>query len=615
MLMSLLTAYQLDAIIIDHDDPHSTEIPHPAFGALEFVSNFSGSWGKAVVSRENAWLWTDSRYYIQAAQQLSPPWELMRYGQKDVPDVVKFLKEKPFKRVGIDASTTPHKVLTHYKDNLKDIEFVELHDNPIYKVWEDRPQLPVDPVFVHPETFTGMSAADKLAKIRDEMDKAGANAVVFSLLDEVAYVLNLRGRDLDVSPLFYAYLVVEKDNATLFIDSRKVTDDVKKALTLCNVARAEYSELPGYLASISGNAEAKNPGDKFKLWVSPSASVAICNSFLSNASEKMPRELLQENTPACIMKAVKNDVELEGMKEAHVLDGIALAEFFAKVEGMKSDASLFKSDEMALGDLSTQCRADIKENRGISFHPISSIGPNCAIVHYRATEESKVKIEPQMYLLDSGGQYGGGTTDVTRTVHFGTPSAEEKESYTQVLKGHLALRHAVFPEQTPGASLDVLARQFLWNAGRNYYHGTGHGVGAYLNVHEGPMSISSLMKPRMGNVNVVYLEPGMVVSNEPGYYKEDHYGIRIENMVYVRRVMGDFSKDYTKFLTFEDLTLVPYCKDLMDLGMMTEQEVEWVNEYHALIAATLIPRMEALSTTKYADAIKFLREAAIPLRK
>ncbi|GFE53432.1 metallopeptidase M24 family protein [Babesia ovis] len=615
MLMDALVSHNLDAIIIDHDDPHATEIPHDAFGALEFISKFSGSWGKALVSRDGAWLWTDSRYYIQAAKELESPWELMRYGIKDVPDIATFIKEKGYKRVGIDAHTTPLKTLNLYLTISKDIKFVELYQNPIYDIWEGRPQLPLDPVRVHPEKYTGMTAADKLAHIRSEMKKESADAVVFSLLDEVAYVLNLRGNDSDVSPLFYGYLLVTKDSAVLFIDDKKVTDDVRNALGSCCVDIKPYGDLSTFLRDITMSAADKSPGERYTLWVSPSASVAICNSFLSAATNDMPRELMQQDTPACIMKAVKNKTELDGMKEAHILDGIALSEFFAIVEKMKQDGTLFQSDELILGDISTRCRAEMPDNRGISFQPISSIGSNCAIVHYRATEDNKTKIEPQVYLLDSGGQYPGGTTDVTRTVHFGTPTAEEKEAYTQVLKGHLALRHAIFPEQTAGATLDILARQYLWSGGRNYYHGTGHGVGAYLNVHEGPMSISTLRKPKMFNIEVIYLEPGMVLSNEPGFYKEGHFGIRIENVVYVTPVEGDFSKDHTKFLTFADLTLVPYCKEMMDLTMLSQQEIDWINEYHSLIASTLIPRMELLSATKYADAIAYLRKAAEPIHK
>ncbi|GIX61436.1 peptidase, putative [Babesia caballi] len=613
-LMAALHEHKLDAIIIDHDDPHATEIPHEAYGALEFFSKFTGSWGKAVVTGEGAWLWTDSRYFIQAAKQLEEPWVLMRYDEKGVPDVIQFLREKKLKAVGIDAYTTPYKTLTHYQQELKDVEFVELYDNFMYGLWDGRPRLPLDPVFIHPESFTGMSTTKKLQEIRSKMAGSGAKAVVFSLLDEVAYVLNLRGSDSDVSPLFYAYLLVETDKATLFIDDQKLTDEVKAYLESCGVSVMPYKDIGTVLNTVTDPLSPEEQKE-YKLWVSPWASVAICSSFLSGGSGMQPSQLIQEETPACLMKAVKNEVELEGLKEAHILDGIALARFFALVENMKRDGTLFQSDELILGDLSTKCRAEMESNRGISFHPISSIGPNCAIVHYRATEENKTKIEPQMYLLDSGGQYPGGTTDVTRTVHFGAPSAEERETYTQVLQGHIALRHAVFPEKTPGSMLDVLARQFLWRAGRTYYHGTGHGVGAYLNVHEGPMSISGLRKPRMGKVNVVYLEPGMVLSNEPGFYKEGHYGIRIENVVYVRGLDPGFSKDHTTYFTFADLTLVPYCKELIELSMLSDREVRWIDEYHALVADTLIPRMEAISATQYADAIAFLRAAAKPLRE
>ncbi|KAK1933217.1 metallopeptidase M24 family protein [Babesia divergens] len=626
-LMAMLVDLNLDAIVIDHDDPHATEVPHPAFEGLQFVSNFSGSWGKALVTREIAYLWTDSRYFIQAAKQLQEPWQLMRVGEKGVPDIAEVITKGNLKRVGIDAHTTHNRWLDHHEKLLKGVEFVRLYDNPVYQLWKDgRPKFPSDPVCIHSEDFAGLSTDVKLSEIRRQMSESEADAIVFSELDEIAYVLNLRGSDSDVSPIFYAFFILEKQAATLvyhvyspfiyrlFIEPCKLTDDVKTYLKSHNIAIQEYSALLSYLETIA-NKSPRNADKPFKLWVSPTASVAICNSFLSKGSIEAPRVLLQQDTPACTMKAVKNVVELQGMKEAHILDGIALARFFALVENMKKEGTLYEISELDLGDLSTQCRAEIKENRGLSFHPISSIGANGAIVHYRATEENNSKISRQIYLLDSGGQYPGGTTDVTRTVHFGTPTAEEKEAYTQVLKGHLALRHAVFPECTSGRALDVLARQYLWRGGRNYYHGTGHGVGAYLNVHEGPQAITLLRKPRSGDLQVVYLEPGMTLSNEPGYYKEGHFGIRIENVVYVKRVEGEFSKDHTNYLTFEDLTLVPYCKDLMDMEMLTEEEVKWINEYHHMVAETLIPRMEQLSPSMYTDAIQYLLTAAEPLRK
>ncbi|KAK2196421.1 bifunctional Peptidase M24 [Babesia duncani] len=278
---------------------------------------------------------------------------------------------------------------------------------------------------------------------------------------------------------------------------------------------------------------------------------------------------------------------------------------------MKQDGSLYTRSEMDLGDLCLQLRSEEPEYVGPSFMPISSIGPNGAIIHYRATAENASQIQPQMYLLDSGGQYYGGTTDVTRTVHFGVPSPEEKEMYTLVLKGHLALRHAVFPQGTPGQCLDALARQYLWQRGRNYNHGTGHGVGLFLNVHEGPNGISGI---RLGNNtqgHVVALEAGMTVSNEPGYYKANEFGIRIENVIQVTRASLKV-EEFKEYLTFQDLTLVPYCKDLIDVTLLSKTEIQWINEYHALIAETLLPLMDS-EKQQYIEAIEYIRIAAQPL--
>lgn len=614
-LISFLKEQQLDGIIVSHDDPHATEYPHPTFGALEFISGFTGSWGHALVTQQKAYLWTDGRYWVQAEQQLKEPWELVRHGMKEAPTLEEVIKRDNMKRVAIDLYTTSYMYLKRKRENLKDVEFVELFENPIYALWKDRPEFPLHPAFIHPEVYTGMSADKKLSLVREKMAAVDADALVVSLLDEVAYLLNLRGRDNPISPLIYAYVVVEKDTATIFIDPRKLTDDVSTYLESLGVKVDDYYGLPKYLETITERDTKKPAGEPFRLWVTPSESVAVCSSFLSKNCDDSPRELYQKGTPVYLMKGVKNHVELEGMKEAHILDGIALSRFFAHVENMRRDGTLFEHTEYSLGELSTHYRAQMEGNRGISFFPISSIGPNGAIIHYKPTEDECSRIDKQLYLLDSGGQYPGGTTDTTRCVHFGVPTAEEMEAYTLVLKGHLTLRHSVFPEGAVDISLDVLARQFLWKTGREYYHGTGHGVGAFLNVHEGPHRISNPAKPLIGELEVTGLLPGMVVSNEPGYYKQGHFGVRIENVVYVREMEEGFSKVHTKFYTFEDLTLVPYCKELVDVTLLTDEEIEWVNEYHKLVADTLIPRMEAISATEYADAISYLREAAMPIRK
>ncbi|AFZ81581.1 peptidase, putative [Theileria equi strain WA] len=625
-LIALLREKKLDALIVDHDDPHASEIPHETYDRLSFISGFTGSSGCALITTSKSYLWTDSRYFIQAEKELSSPWILMKLREKGVPLIHDFILQNPdLKKIGFDLYTTSYNTHKFWKEKLHDRELVGLTANPIDEIWSDkRPQFPLHSVKVHELRYSGLSVTDKMLKFREEMLKRGSDAIVLTLLDEIAYALNLRGSDSDVSPFFYSYLVIEKEAITLFIESKKVDDLIIKYLNSHKVSVRGYNEIFKYLENLGVTSDTDTT-TTYKIWVSPSVSVYICNSFLQSNSEVLKRELIVENTPICnikvdrpiniliIIQARKNDTELQGMAEAHILDGIALARFFGDVLNKKEDGTLFKETEFTLGELSTRYRLDEDECVGYSFPPISAIGSNGAIVHYRPDKENSSLIEPKMYLLDSGGQFYGGTTDVTRTVHFGDPTPEEKEAYTLVLKGHLALRQAIFPENTSGLSLDVLARQYLWKTGRNYYHGTGHGVGAFLNVHEGPASISTLSKTATGRLSVVYLEEGMVLSNEPGYYKEGEFGIRIENVVYVKPLGDDFSEDSRKYFTFDDFTLVPYCKELLDHSILTKEEKEWINEYHKRIADTLIPRMLERSSHEYESAIEYIKKSAEPI--
>ncbi|EAN32091.2 Metallopeptidase family M24 family protein [Theileria parva strain Muguga] len=608
-MLKLLTEKKLDSFIVDRVDPHNTEVPHSTFDRLSFISGFTGSYGLALVTHDKCYLWTDSRYFIQAERQLSSPWVLMKLLEKDVPSLTEFLsRTKEIKTVGFDLYSTTYKSHEHMVKKATEKEFVGLTENPVDVVWgKERPPLPLNPLKLHPLKYSGVSVSDKLVEVRKEMTKNNVNVLALTNLDEVAYMLNLRGSDVETSPLFYSYLVVEMDKIILFVDKRKLNDEVTSYLKSFSVETRDYNDVFSYLETV-GTSEKGSP---FKMWASTFSSVHLCNSFLKNHSDSTPRELFLETTPVCDLKACKNDTELKCMAEAHVADGIAMAKFFSTVYEMKDNGTLFDKDEYDLAKLSSKFRFEQENNVGLSFEPISSIAENGAVVHYRALKGDCSKIGPHMYLLDSGGQYLTGTTDVTRTVHFGTPTDEEKLAYTLVLKGHLALRHAKFPEGTPGESLDVLAKLPLWERGMNYYHGTGHGVGSYLNVHEGPCNITSLYKPKVGKPNIVYLKPGMVLSNEPGFYEAGKFGVRIENMFYVKELDDRFSKDNRKYYEFDDLTLVPYCKDLLDHSLLTKQEVEWINEYHKRISDTLVPRMS--SRPGYEKAVEFLKKSAQPL--
>ncbi|KAK4748832.1 hypothetical protein SAY87_015418 [Trapa incisa] len=531
----------IDVYIVPSQDAHQSEFIAECYMRRAYISGFTGSAGTAVITKDKAALWTDGRYFLQAEKQLSSSWTLMRAGNVGVPTTSEWLNDvlAPGCRVGIDPFLFSFDVAEELKEAIakKNHELVFLYNlNLVDEVWKGtRPKPPNKPIRIHDLKYAGLDAASKLSFLRAEIVEAGASAIIISMLDEVAWLLNLRGSDIPHSPVMYAYLLVRTDSAILFIDNSKVSPEVMAHLKNAGVELRPYDNV---LSEIEGLAK-----EGAKLWMDTSSlNAAIVQTYNSacdryfggngNKKSKLRRNDSLKGqskaptgvyrvSPISLAKAVKNDAELEGMRNSHLRDAAALAHFWVWLEGEMARGA--KLTEVEVADRLLEFRSGQAGFIDTSFDTISGSGANGAIIHYKPEPGSCSVVDPEkLFLLDSGAQYIDGTTDITRTVHFGEPTSRQKECFTRVLQGHIALDQAVFPENTPGFVLDAFARSSLWKIGLDYRHGTGHGVGAALNVHEGPQSISY----RYGNFTS--LRQGMIVSNEPGYYEDHAFGIRIE---------------------------------------------------------------------------------------
>ncbi|XP_075071823.1 xaa-Pro aminopeptidase 1 isoform X2 [Mixophyes fleayi] len=563
----------IQAYIVPSGDAHQSEYIAPCDCRREFISGFDGSAGTAIVTEQSAALWTDGRYFLQAAQQMDSNWTLMKMGLKDTPTqedwLVSVLPEGS--RVGVDPfiiQTDQWKSLSLALKNAGHL-LVAVQDNLIDAIWTNRPQRPCQPLITLGLNYTGLSWQEKVVALRAKMAERNAAWIVLTALDEVAWLFNLRGSDVEYNPVFFAYAIVGTDTIKLFINGDRVADPaVRQHLLLDSPPSAAFRvQLEPYESALSGlQSIVAGLSPKEKVWISDKASYV-----LTEAIPKTQRYLSQY-TPICLAKAVKNAAEIEGMKRAHVKDAVALCEFFNWLEKeILSDTVT----EISASDKAEEFRSQQEDFVELSFATISSTGPNGAIIHYKPVPETNRKLSVnEIFLLDSGAQYKDGTTDVTRTVHFGTPTDYEKECFTYVLKGHIAVCSAVFPNGTKGHLLDSFARSALWESGLDYLHGTGHGVGSFLNVHEGPCGISYKTfadEP---------LEAGMILSDEPGYYEDGSFGIRIENLALVIPAKTKYNFRDRGSLTFEPITLVPIQAKMMNVELMTQKEVDWVNEYH-----------------------------------
>ncbi|KAI1322817.1 aminopeptidase-like protein [Xylariaceae sp. FL0255] len=579
-LRKLMSDRKVDIYIVPSEDCHSSEYIAACDARRAFISGFTGSAGCAVITHDKAALATDGRYFNQADKQLDDNWTLLKQGIQDVPTWQEWSAEQAEggKVVAVDPTLLTSGVAKKLSEKIQKSGGKELEpvaENLVDLVWaSERPARPKEPVKVLDEKFAGKDVKTKLEELRKELEKKKSLGFIISMLDEIAWLFNLRGNDIDYNPVFFSYAVITADEATLYIDSSKLGDECKSFLEANKVAIKPYDAIFGDATALGQSASAKKSetGPNKKFLISNKASWALKRALGGS-------ELVEETrSPVADAKAIKNDTELEGMRQCHIRDGAALIEYFAWLEDQLVNKKT-KLDEVEAADKLEACRAKQKDFVGLSFDTISSTGANAAVIHYKPEPGACATIDPEaIYLCDSGAQYLDGTTDTTRTLHFGTPTAKEIEANTLVLKGHIGLDLAVFPKGTTGFAIDSMARQFLWKQGLDYRHGTGHGVGSYLNVHEGPIGIGTRVQ-----FSEVALSPGNVISNEPGFYEDGSFGIRIENIVMVKEVETKYKFGDKPYLGFEHVTMVPYCRKLIDPELLTAEEKKWLNDYNAKV--------------------------------
>lgn len=570
---------KLDAFIIPSNDPHMSEYTPAHWQCRQWISGFNGSAGTAVVTLEKAALWTDSRYFLAAGQQLEgTPFTLMKDGLSDTPSIGTWLAETLSEnaKAGIDGSLCTPAMLKMLESELSPRGIsAELCEDPFNEVWNNRPELPTDKIEVHPLKYAGESAADKIHRLLGKARENSCDAMLLTALDEIAWTLNLRGNDVECNPVFVSYLLLSDRQNVLFVNPAKVSDEVREHLSLSGVETMPYTAV----------ADAVKNLHACRTMISNKANCAIKSLFNDGECVIMP-SIAEE------MKAVKNSAEIAGFHSAMLRDGVAMVTFLSR---LKSEVKKGIT-EMGVDRLLTSLRAEQELYRGLSFATIAAYDAHGAIVHYEADEHSDVKLEPHGFILiDSGAQYSDGTTDITRTISLGNPTEEEKKIYTLVLKGHIALSECVFPDGASGTQIDCAARYAMWQHFLNYGHGTGHGVGSYLNVHEGPHQIRMNYMPAP-------LRAGMTVTDEPGIYCEGKFGVRTENTLLI---VPAGESQFGKFLKFEPLTLCPIDTAPIDLGLMTDKELQWLNDYHETVRQRLTPLIKDGAVKEWlADATK-----------
>ena len=557
---------QIQAFIIPSTDPHLSEYVAPHWQSREWISGFTGSAGTVVVTAKDAGLWTDSRYFLQAARQLEGTCiTLYKEMLPETPNIPEFLSAhlQEGDCVGIDGKMFSAEEVEHLQKELKKSGIcIKSIADPMQLLWTDRPAMPLAPAFVYDTKYAGMSFTEKLPAVRQAMEAAGADSLLLSALDEIAWLLNIRGNDVHCNPVVVSYLLIEKDKVNYFVQPQKVTPELAEYFSANGISVHPYEEIGDYLNSFNAHSILMNPAK---------TNYAIYSAIRPGCL------IINGASPVALLKAIRNKQEIAGIHAAMQRDGVALVKF---LKWLDEAVPAGKETEISVDKKLHTFRAAQPLYMGESFDTIAGYKEHGAIVHYEATPETDVTLKSEGFLLlDSGAQYLDGTTDITRTIALGPLTEEEKTDYTLILKGHIALAMAVFPEGTRGAQLDVLARMPIWKERMNYLHGTGHGVGHFLNVHEGPQSI------RM-NENPVALQPGMVTSNEPGVYKAGSHGIRTENLVLtVPAGEGMFGK----YLKFETLTLCPICRKGIIKELLTAEEIGWLNDYHRTVYEKLSP--------------------------
>lgn len=563
----------VSATIIPGTDPHGSEYLPNRWKEREWISGFNGSAGTAVVTLEKAAVWTDSRYFIQAEDQLKDTtFELMKMKMPETPSINEWIisQLKAGETVGLNPQMFAHHAFTETANEftfnqlaVKSIDLIDLTN-------KNRDELPQNQLYIYDVKFAGKSAADKISEVRNEMKKANTNVYFMNSLDEIAWLFNIRGNDVNFNPLTISYAAVDTENAYLFIDEAKVTPLTKSALAAEGVTIKSYLEIYDYLQNLNEKSHVLVDGNRI--------NQSLYEAIPSSSTIKLASSIVTH------LKSQKNEVELDGFCQAMVKDGVALTKFFMWLEENIEQ----NINEVTVADKLIELRAQQENFKGASFGTICGYADHGAMNHYSATPESAYTLgKEEMLLIDSGAQFLEGTTDITRTLMLGEPTAQQKIDYTLVLKGNIALSEAVFPVNSRGSLLDVLSRKALWENGFNYGHGTGHGVGHFLCVHEGPQSIRL-------EENLTPLKVGMVLSNEPGLYRDGEYGIRIENLMVVQPAM---STQFGDFLKFEILTVCPIDTKLIDNNLMTTQEIEWLNNYHQFVFEKISPFLDEKETT------------------
>ena len=570
-LRELMKREHLSAFIFPSTDAHQSEYVADHWRGREWISGFNGSAGTAVVTMKSAALWTDSRYFLAAEEQLEgTEYQLMRLKMEGTPTIAEWLgkelQDVQSPEVGLDGMVNSYNYVKDLSYSLRKLGGITLRTNldPLELIWENRPSLPANPVEIQPLEYAGETLVSKVARIRKSLRELHADGMLVSALDDIAWTLNLRGTDVHCNPVFVSYLLIESDKVSLFVDDNKLSPEVKQYLQDNQVSLYNYNKVEKCLESYSEyNILLGGDETSYYLW-----KTVKCQEIVAAAS------------PIPAMKAVKNKAEIEGYRSAMLKDGVAMVKF---LKWLKPAVAAGGQTEISIDEKLTSLRAEQKLFRDISFDTIAGYAQHGAIVHYEATPETDVVLKPEgLILIDSGAQYQDGTTDITRTIALGGVSEEMKHIYTLVLKAHIQLELVKFPDGASGTQLDAVGRECMWREGYNFLHGTGHGVGSYLCVHEGPHQIRMEWMPTP-------LRAGMTLTDEPGLYLAGKFGVRIENTVLISDYM---STEFGKFLQIEPLTLCPIDTTPIDVDMLLPEEIDWLNAYHHSVYEKLSPFLD-----------------------
>ena len=598
-LREVMRREHLAACIFPSTDPHQSEYVADHWKGREWISGFNGSAGTAVVTLTSAALWTDSRYFLAAEEQLKgTEYQLMKLKIEGTPTIAEWLGKEimqsrhPYEdwsEVAIDGRCSS---VNEVKDLIADLRkqnglTLRTNFDPLKLIWKDRPVIPENPVEIYPIEYAGESSRDKIGRIRQALREKHADGMLMAALDDIAWTLNLRGSDVHCNPVVVSYLLISSKSVTLYINKVKLTPEVSAYLKAEDIKVEDYEQVENGLKNYFEYNILLDPDEiNYRLYE------AVRNK--GRRDNHPQTEIVEEESPVKRMKTVKNEREIAGFRSAMLKDGIAMVKF---LKWLSECSDYSEYSEISVSDKLESLRAEQPLFRGISFDTIAGYGAHGAIVHYEATPETDIPLEPSgLLLLDSGAQYLDGTTDITRTIALGPLTEEMKKVYTLVLKGHIQIELCKFPSGASGTQIDILARQAMWREGLNYLHGTGHGVGTYLNVHEGPHQFRMEWKPAP-------LVEGMTITDEPGIYLAGKFGVRIENTLLI---VPYKETEFGKFLQFESLTLCPIDKAPILIDMLLPEEIDWLNDYHQRVFDALLPYLSD-------DEIDWLREACAPL--